>query len=258
MKRAQLCVLVLLFGWRPCAGQEPPFEELPTRGSDVSVALRFGTPGFGVEVAKLVRSHVAVRVGAQFFRYNLTRTQSDITYSTSLKLHNVSALMDFYPAGRGRFHVTAGIVTNPLTISATGQPASSGYYAINGTLYQSSQVGTLTAEGKFSGVGPYAGLGFGTPASDDNALEFMVDLGAVIGEPTITLAATGAASNPGLAADVRAQQARTQHDVTKFLQVYPVVSVGLAYRFCELVPPADLAPARRIRHEPSRRSGAAG
>ncbi len=60
MKPAPLCVLLLLLGWRPAAGQEPPFEELPTRGSDVSVALRFGTPGLGLEVAKLVRSQVAV------------------------------------------------------------------------------------------------------------------------------------------------------------------------------------------------------
>jgi hypothetical protein len=197
--------------------------------ADVSVGLRFGTPGIGLELAKLLTSHVAVRVGANYFKITATKSQSDVTYNASLKLQGMSALLDLYPGRRGGFHFTAGITTNPLTVTGTGQPTG-GTYTINGTSYTSAQVGTLTAVAKFPGANPYVGIGFGTPARN-GALEFLFDLGAVIGQPTITLSATGAANNPTLLADVRAQVDQTQTDVRKYLKVYPVLAFGLAVRF---------------------------
>jgi hypothetical protein len=58
-----------------------------------------------------------------------------------------------------------------------------------------------------------------------------VNLGAVLGKPTINLAATGAASNPDVASDLQAQRATTQHDVRKYLKVDPVLAFGIGYRF---------------------------
>jgi hypothetical protein len=55
----------------------------------------------------------------------------------------------------------------------------------------------------------------------------------VLGKPTVSLSS----SSPNCAAgtpcgtDLQAQQAQTQHDVRKYLRVYPVVSLGLGYRF---------------------------
>jgi hypothetical protein len=198
--------------------------------ADVSVGLRFGTPGVGLEVGKLLASHVSVRVGAYYFKITATKSQSDVTYNASLKLQGMSALVDLYPGRRGGFHFTGGIVTNPLKITGTGQPTG-GTYIINDVSYTSAQVGTLTAVGQFPGVSPYVGLGFGTPARSGGALEFLFDLGAVIGKPTITLSATGAANNPTLLADVQAQVNKTRSDVQKYLKVYPVLAFGLAYRF---------------------------
>ena len=230
MTRAWICgvVLVMSLDGTVLRAQQP--AETPAHASDMSVAFRFGTPGFGAEVARLFTSHVAARVGGSFFSVSTTKSQSNISYSASLKLHEVTALIDLYPAGRGSFHGTIGLVTNPLTITGTGQ-ASSGRFTINGTSYRADSVGTLTIEGKFPGVSPYLGLGFGTPATHGGALKLLFDLGAVIGKPTISLNATGAANNPGLAADLQAQQATTQHDVRKYLKLYPVLAFGLAYRF---------------------------
>jgi hypothetical protein len=223
-------VLPLGLGSAQLAAQQPPGAASAPRYSDVSVALRFGTPGIGLEVGKLLTGHISARVGAYYFKYNGSKSQSDITYDASLKLQAISALVDLYPSRRGVFHVTAGIVTNPLTITGTGQP-SGGTFTINGVAYPSSQVGTLTVTGKFPGVSPYLGLGFGTPARKSGALEFLFDLGAVIGKPTISLSATGAANNPALLADLQAQIDKTRTDVDKYLKVYPVLSFGLAYRF---------------------------
>ncbi|HTS89878.1 MAG TPA: hypothetical protein VMG41_15395 [Gemmatimonadales bacterium] len=199
--------------------------------ADAMVALRFGTLGFGLEVNKLLIGHVGVRVGGNYFKFSTTKDQSNITYNASLKLQAFSALIDLYPGNRGGFHFTGGLMTDPAKVTATGKPAASDSFDINGTRYPSSAVGTLTGEAKFPGVLPYVGIGFGTPARDGSALKFLFDLGAAIGKATISLNATGAGSNPALASDLKAQQTKTQNDVQKYAKVYPVISFGIGYAF---------------------------
>jgi hypothetical protein len=121
-------------------------------------------------------------------------------------------------------------MTNPATVTATGKPEASDRFEINGVKYSASQVGTLTGKAEFPGARPYVGLGFGTPARRGGRLGFLFDLGAVLGKAGVTLAATGAATIPGLASDLQAQASKTQKDVDKFAQVYPVISLGLVYR----------------------------
>lgn len=118
-----------------------------------------------------------------------------------------------------------------MTVTGTGRPGSTGNFTINDHEYQSGQVGVLTLEGKFPSVGPYAGIGFGTPATRHSAIKFLFDLGAVIGQPSLTLTSTGAATNAQLASDLTAQRNKTQKDVRDIAKVYPVLSFGLAFRF---------------------------
>jgi hypothetical protein len=199
--------------------------------ADASVALRVSTLGFGVEVSKLLIGHVGVRVGANYFKFDKTRTESNVSYDATLKLQAFSALIDLFPANRGSFHFTGGLMTDPAKVNGTGKPTTSGTFTLNGNTYTTAQVGILTAEVKYPGVVPYVGIGFGTPARSGGALGFLFDLGATIGKATVALDATGAASNPTLAADLQAQEDKTEHDVQKYAKIYPVISFGLAYRF---------------------------
>ena len=212
-------------------GQQAPPTESAAHHADMSVALRVATTGFGIQLAKLLTGHVALRLGGSLFSFSTTTSQTDITYDFSLKLHTFTALVDLSPGQRGSFHVTGGLSTNPLTLTAIGQPPASDTFKINGNKYSSSQVGTLTLEGKFKSASPYLGFGFGTPANTGSGLKLLFDLGVIISKPTVTLTATGAATNSQLASDLAAQEARTQHDLRKFLRVYPVLSLGLGYRF---------------------------
>ncbi len=197
--------------------------------ADVAIVLRGGTPGIGVDLSKLLTAHVGVRAGAAFYSISATHTQSNVTYNAELKLHSVSALLDLYPMARGSFHLTGGVVTNPATVTATGQPNGSSY-TINGTTYTSAQVGVLTGTAKYPSAAPYVGLGFGTPARGGRIM-FVVDFGAVIAKPTVSLTATGALADPALAANLQAQVQTTQHDIDRYAKVYPVLSLGLGFRF---------------------------
>jgi hypothetical protein len=227
-----LLVSLLLVAPIPAlAGQDANAPPQGTRHADLGVAVRFGSLGFGVEVNKWLTGHVGARVGINYFKVTGTKSQSDISYDASLKLHAFTALVDLFPSSRGTFHLTGGIITDPAKVVATGKPSASGTFEINGTTYTSAQVGTLRGNGSFPSVSPYFGLGWGTAARNGGPIAFLFDLGAAIGKPTITLTSSAAAGNPTLASDLKAQERKTQHDVDKYAKVYPVIAVGLTYRF---------------------------
>lgn len=201
-----------------------------SQGVDMSVGVRVGTLGVGVEANKLITSHFGARVGYNVFSKNTTREQDDISFDAKVKLHSFTALVDVYPSARGSFHLTGGVVTNPLEFTGVGVPTGSGY-EIDGTTYTAAQVGTLNASGEFASVLPYVGFGFGTPANSKKGVKFVVDLGVGIGQPTLNLTATNPLNNAQLAANVENQRIKTQDDIRKYLKVYPSVTLGLAFAF---------------------------
>lgn len=199
-------------------------------GADMSVGLRVGTLGIGAEVNKLLVPHVGARVGFNLFSHSTTEDQDDISFDAKLKLHSVTALVDLYPGARKKFHITGGIVTNPLEFTGVGVPHGS-TFEIDNTTYTSAQVGTLNGSGKFPSVLPYLGLGFGTPANAHKGIKFVFDVGAAIGQPTLSLTATNPGNNALLAQSVKNQETKTQDDVRKYLKVFPSIMFGLVFAF---------------------------
>ena len=197
---------------------------------DMSIGVRVGTLGVGVEANKLITSHVGLRAGFNVFSKDTQREEDDITFDAKVKLHSFTALLDLYPSARGSFHLTGGIITNPLEFTGVGVPNGAGY-EIDGTTYTAAQVGTLNASGEFPSVLPYVGFGFGTPANSKKGVKFVFDIGAGIGQPTLNLKATNPTNNAQLAAHVENQRVKTQDDIRKYLKVFPSVTLGLAFAF---------------------------
>ncbi|MEO7996164.1 MAG: hypothetical protein ABI852_01900 [Gemmatimonadaceae bacterium] len=201
-----------------------------SHGADMSAGLRFGTLGFGVEVNKLIVPHLGARVGFNAFSHSTTRDEDDISFDANLKWHSFTALVDVYPGARKSFHLTGGIVTNPLEFTGVGVPKGSSF-EIDDVQYTAAQVGTLNGSGEFSSVLPYFGIGFGTPANSHKGVKVVLDVGAAIGQPTLTLTATNPTNNAQLAQHVKNQEIKTQDDVRKYLKVYPSITLGLMFAF---------------------------
>jgi hypothetical protein len=223
MKVRSLWCVILLGSPAAAVAQGPS-----SHGSDAYLGVRFGTLGIGGELSKLLTNHIGARVGLNFFSASTTQTEKDISYAADLKLQAFTGLIDLYPGSRGSFHLTGGVMTSPLKITAIGNP-SGGQFSINHHEYQASDVGTLNATAKWATL-PYAGIGFGTAAGKHSGLKFVFDLGAGIGKPTFTLSNSGGTNPQGLAANLAAQSDTTQKSLNK-IGVYPVVNFGLVYRF---------------------------
>jgi hypothetical protein len=198
--------------------------------ADLSVAVRGGTLGVGLEAAKLVTANLAVRGGVHRFSGSLSRTESDVAFDVEYAFRSWHAVVDFFPSGRGSFHLTGGVIAAPVELDGTGQPTD-GSYTFNGREYTAAEVGTVTGSVRWPETMPYAGLGWGTPASRSGGLTFLLDLGVGIGKPTVGLSATSAIPGSTLAQDVAAERDEIQRDVDKYLKVYPVISIGLGLRF---------------------------
>ncbi len=75
-----LAALALTWGGESASlgAQQPAEPSSAGLTRDLSLAFRFGTLGFGPQLSKLLTGHVAARIGANFFSYSTTKTQSDI------------------------------------------------------------------------------------------------------------------------------------------------------------------------------------
>lgn len=207
----------------------PPSSGGGSGGLDLGIGVHTGILGFGADVSKLLFSHLGVRGEFNYFGFGLTETFNDVTYSAKLRLQTIPLLVDLYPAARGAFHLTGGVVFNQTHLTGTGVPGSDGTISINHDSYTSSQIGVLNGAFRYPSTGGYFGLGFGTPAKK-SFIAGTFNIGAILSRPTVSLTATGAATNPALASDLAAQQASTQNSVNK-LRVFPVLSSGILLRF---------------------------
>jgi hypothetical protein len=122
---------------------------------------------------------------------------------------------------------------NKLTLK--GQPTG-GFYTINGTTYNSAQVGSFDAAVDFNRAAPYFGIGYGRPIK--SGLSLIFDAGVMFqGSPKSKIDATcGPAAPQGSLAcnqvqsDAAAEQSRLDDSLHSF-KYYPVISLGLAYTF---------------------------
>ncbi len=206
-----------------------------TQAEGLGVYVNGGTTGFGLGLAGAMSENVTARLSYDTWKRTLTKSDSNGNYNLDLKLQNVSALMDWYPFG-GAFRTTLGLVANGNKADLTSN-AVSGSYTFNGQTYTASDVGSYSGEMKFNSTAPYLGIGWGNPVAKAKTWGFVSDVGVLFqGSPKVSSTVTCGAAIAGTATctqlqnDVAASTTQLQAD-TKNYKYYPVISVGLSYRF---------------------------
>jgi hypothetical protein len=203
----------------------------------MALDVRAGTTGIGVDYDIALARSFSARIGYSGFSYDRGVDTADVHYRGDFRLGMASAVIDWYAAGG--LHISVGAVGNSSRLDLSGRPSAGGSYTLNGHRYSASDVGALTGRVKFGNpVSPYVGIGWGNPVGAGHHLHFLVDAGAIYGgTPDVTLtAACGSAAPPGspacaqLQQDVQAQRAVLRHRLS-ILRWYPVLDLGLAYRF---------------------------
>ncbi|HEV7509910.1 MAG TPA: hypothetical protein VGS07_33870 [Thermoanaerobaculia bacterium] len=210
----------------------------PARG-EVAVTAKGGTLGGGVELTVGLTPLLNVRLGGNAFNYTDDRREvSGIFYDATARLRTASALLDFHPGGGG-FRLSAGAIYNDTRIDGNSLVPASGLYDIGGVQVPAALVGTLDGQIKFDPVVPYVGLGWGNAVGPGRRLRFAADVGAMFqGKGKVTLTPQIPAGSPLDNSVARAalqvlldrEEADIEKDVADYT-VYPVVSIGISYRF---------------------------
>lgn len=219
-------------------GQSTPF----TVGVDVNVS----TLGIGGDIAVPVARHFNARAGFNLFNYNATFDNDNVSYKGTLALQSVHALFDIFPF-RGGFHLSPGLLFyNQNNVKANASVAGNQTFTLNSVDYLSNPSNPLTGTGKLTmkETAPMLLLGFGNliPRTHRH-ITYSIEFGAAYqGTPGIALNFTGSAcdtngafcrnvaTDPGIQANVQAQQTKIRKDLNPF-KFYPILSFGLGYKF---------------------------
>jgi len=193
------------------------------------VAVKASTLGAGVELITRITPNINGRLGGNAFSYDYDGTESNIQYDLELDLRSVSAILDWHPFSGG-FRLSGGVLLNNNEVNAVATPTGS--YDIGGITYNAAQVGTLSGKIDFNSVAPYAGLGWGNALGKDKRWGLVFDLGVVFqGSPNVNLTANGtSAGDPAFLARLAQEEQELKDELDEY-DMYPVVSLGVTYKF---------------------------
>lgn len=205
---------------------------MPQASAEIPVAVgaKVGTPGIGGEITVGLNDNFNFRTGVNAFSYEYNGTESDVEYDFDLKLLSFPLLVDWHPFYGSGFRLTAGAYINSNELESTAVPT--GTYDIGGVDYDAGDVGSLTGDVDFNSVAPFLGIGWGNAVGEDTRLSLALDLGVMFqGSPDVDLDANGArASDDDFLANLKKEEESLEDDIEIF-KYYPVVMLGLTYKF---------------------------
>jgi hypothetical protein len=198
-----------------------------TQAAGLAADLHAGTLGYGLGATLQVFDGLNARLGFNTARFSDDLTESDIDYDVDLEWDTFYALADWHVFYRS-FRVTAGLMRNGNQLE--GVASSSGELEIGGVRYTSEQVGELKASVEFDEVAPYFGVGWGNAFNRGSRVRFNLDLGVLLQDSAkASLTQVGGAETVDRG-DLDREERELEDDLDEF-ELYPVISLGVGYRF---------------------------
>ncbi len=226
---------------KPEEVQPKPTEEksetsAKTRGWAITPEI--STLGVGATVTKSITPNINAKVGVNGLGISRDINLSDVDYKADLNLLNISTLADYHPWKNAGFRLTGGLVFQDNNIEGTGKPNNGVTININGTNYNSTTVLTSvkTKVSFGNSVAPYIGIGWGNAVKPGKRWGFSTNLGVMFaGSPKVEITpGFGSGATPTLQqqinTDIEAERKKVQDDLN-WLNIYPVLSIGVSYQF---------------------------
>jgi len=214
--------------------------------SSFAVAFTTGLGGLGVDFATPLASKINLRASASFLNYNPTVTASGIPVSAAITLRSVGVGAELFPY-RNSFHITPGVTLfNGNHVAALANITGGSTFTIDDTDYVSSPADPVHGTFDLSmgrKVAPSLTVGWGNMLRRDSHWSIPVDVGfQYVGPLKLTLAMTGSvcdsggngcgtiANDPDAMQNLADEQTKINNEIAP-LRFYPILKVGLSYRF---------------------------
>ncbi len=195
----------------------------------LAISGKAGTLGLGGELTTAITSNVNARVGLNAFDFDYDNDFDDVEYDVGLDFSSFSALVDWYLFDSS-FRISGGLILMDHTLNLDATPSVN--VDIGDGTYTPAQIGALSGDVDIEGVAPYIGIGWGDPMDRDKKWGFYCDFGvAFTDSPDVSLAANGTlASDPTFRANLAKERQEIEDDLEPF-EFYPVLSLGIFFRF---------------------------
>lgn len=202
-----------------------------------AIVPEVSTLGLGGSVVKKIIPQLNARIGVNGFGVNFDIEDTDLTYEGDLSLLNVSSIIDFHPIKKSGFRFSAGLVFNNNEVQGTANISDEGVVELGGEDFDVANLASVDADVEITNsFAPYLGIGWGNAVGQNKGLGFWLNAGIMLGgSPDITVTPNIV---EGVPADIRQdieeaaeEEEQEIEDDLNFINVYPVVSLGLSYQF---------------------------
>ncbi len=188
------------------------------------------TVGGSIEGQAQITPYIQLRGGYNYFSYTVDQSFDGIQYDGDLDMSTFGAFADVRPFANS-FIISGGAYIGDKTLNLLANPT--GDVEIGGQTFTPAQVGSLRADAQLEEVAPFVGLGFDTTFQGSSNWGFRGIVGAMFtGTPTIDLTSVGGvlSNDPAFLAEVAEEEANLRDDIQDY-EVYPVVQLGVTFRF---------------------------
>jgi hypothetical protein len=197
-----------------------------------AVSGKVGTLGPGGDLTVPITSNINARVAYNKLDLDYEDQEiENITYDVSVGLSSFSAMADWHIFD-DPFRISGGVISIDNKFRLNCRLSEDETIDLGDNTYDYEQLGTLKGRLEMDHIAPYVGIGWGNPFSSDSRLGYTCDFGvAFMNAPNVSLSANGTASSqPGFMADLEKERKDLEDDLD-VLKIYPVISVGLYFRF---------------------------
>ena len=216
-----------------------------------AIAPEASTLGFGGHIVRKIAPNFNARVGVNAFGLGINIEETDLDFEGDLNLFNVSSIIDVHPFKRSGFRISGGLIFGDNNFDGTADISEEvadelGEVEVEGQLINVSdlninELATLDADIDVNNsVAPYIGIGGGNAVGEGKGLGFWWNLGVVFGgSPEVELDSNVSEETPEAireeveeAADnILEEEEEKLEDELDFINIYPVLSLGLSYQF---------------------------
>lgn len=220
-------------------------EHLSSRPfSSFAIGVKADTLGAGIEIATPLSRGFNLRSGANFIAYGYPFDINGVNYNAELDFRSGEVRVDWFPWHNG-FHISPGILYFKNSISAIATVAPGQPFQLNDQSFVNSVNDPVHGTASVlipHKVAPMLTLGFGNllPRSGRHiSVPFEVGV-AYVGQMRVNVALSGTActtdgcvdmaTDPSTQNDLKEEVSNVNDDLSRF-PIYPIVSLGFAYRF---------------------------
>lgn len=189
-----------------------------------------GTTGLYVEGQFRVTSRISLRGTWEFMEFERDQDVDDVTYSGRLDSGVIGGFIQVHPL-ESNFFISGGGLFGDRAVTLGAQP--SGPVTVGDQTFTPTQIGRLEGEADLGDRAVSLATGWDSTFSRVHGLGWRVMAGVAVGqEPQVNLRSVGGSlsGDPALETQLRREESRIEDQASE-LRFYPVVQVGLTWRF---------------------------